>query len=160
MKNSRPFICADQVEKLEKRVQNLLGEDAEIYIFSQTLYNRENKVQGLSISHKHYSKITIEIAKELVKGLDCVHVNLRNSNSDETVFALATKEDMQSWYNEMRECDCSSALMSKFYRNGDFTNSYEERKKFKEHWYTKNPPIIVKNESDEDIQVHLFQNLI
>ena len=142
MKNATPFIASRQVMILENRIKELLGNDAEMYIFSQSLANREMLVQGMSISANNYYKINAIMADMLVADLDCIHVNYHNTNSSEVLFTIATKEDMKIWYDAMYEGKASTAVCEKFYYNHKFNGSDEEIDAFKAEWYSNNLQIV------------------
>ena len=128
---------------LENRIKELLGQDAEMYIFYQSLANTEMSVQGMSISANNYNKINAIMADILVADLDTIHVNYHNTNSSEVLFTIATKEDMQVWYDAMYEGKASTAVCEKFYYNRKFNGSDEEIDAFKAEWYANNIQLMV-----------------
>jgi hypothetical protein len=102
--------------------------------------NNEVPLQGFTCTS---GKLTLEEAEEMVKDLKCIFVNKMYYNEYDCTFAIASSpEIMQAWYNMMHDGNCSRVIMRNFYIGGDkeqFSNSPEEREKFRTQWYKDNP---------------------
>jgi len=138
MKNAVPFTAQDQAIILENRIKEILGNDAELYLFYKS---NDYDVQGMSISHGNYYKIDVKTAQELVKDLDNIHVNLANSCPSETLFTIATKEDMQKWYNTYHNGTACKVVCDEYYVGGTigFKGTNIERESYKQQWIKDNP---------------------